>query len=1166
VAGLAEAFSVLAVFEAVDKMSSQLEKMDASLDKFSETSLKAAEAATASGAKIDESLLQTASGVDAVELADARLAAAQEKLAAATEQQAAAEQALLDTRAAVASEDALAAAADSVAAAQERAAAAATALASAQETLKIYEKEKLDADFVAAATDRVAEAQKSAAAATAELTAAQEQQASLVTSEDAAKAADALTAAQKGTAAATRDVSAAETQQAAVQKAAVLATDEGRAAADAAAASQAALTEKQALAAKGSEAMSSAMKYGAIGVAAVGYESLKAAGNWQNLTEHLVTDAGESQQNLAMVSAGMLKLAADTGTSTTDIANGMYHVESAGYHGAAGLSVLKAAAEGAKVGGADLDTVSKALTGTMNAYNMSGSQATQMMNALIATVGQGDMKMQDLAASLGNVAPVAASAGISFSQVGAAIATMTAQNMSAQQATQDLSHTIGSLQNPNAVAVKEMQALGLNVNAVSKNIGKVGLTGTLDELTQAVARNTQGGSVLISTFNASKQAAANAQQEIKAMPANLQSLANAYLNGSITSKQWATDLQGLSPVQAALMKQFATTADQTQKFNQLLTSGSPAAQTYNAAMSKLLGGTTGLKTALMLTGGRMDTFQASAAKVSEALSKGGTTVDNWDKIQGTFNQKMDRAKASVEAAGISIGQVLLPAATKIASVFADVLGPIASWMAQNQKWVGLIAAVVGGALAAAGAMKAWELATRAWAAIQGTVNALMAVFDAETEANPIGIIVIAIAALVAGLIYAYDHFKTFRDIVNDVGKVAVDVWKGVSSFFVGLWHTITHVFSSAIDTVINVVKHWYPLILGVLSGGILLIPALIFKYWNQISGFVEGIWNDVVNVTTTIWNAISGFFEKWWPLLLVIFAAPIAILIALWNHTHQAIFDFVKTVWNGISDFFTTIWHGISAAAEFVWKQIQKWIVTPIEQAWAELSSIIHTVVGFLATQWATILAGVQYIWGLVKHWLIQPLEDAWHAIVTTVTNITNAINKGLTDALHAVENIGSWFVSIGEDIINGIVSGVENAAGGLFGSLENVAKGALNAAKSFLGINSPSKLFADHVGLGIVEGIAKGVNDNAQLAHTAVRSLSSGLTATAHTAVTSSFTGASGLSALGAGGGAGSVQVTIDLRNAVVSGPAAINQLADKVGAALAKKLPAAGVKTRAI
>src|SRR5689334_15105964 len=90
-----------------------------------------------------------------------------------------------------------------------------------------------------------------------------------------------------------------------------------------------------------------------VGVAFVAY-GVKAAGDFQQSMNLLVTACGESQSNLKAVSDGVLSLARQTGTSTGMLAEGMYQVEKAGYRGANGLQVLKAAAQGAREEGADL--------------------------------------------------------------------------------------------------------------------------------------------------------------------------------------------------------------------------------------------------------------------------------------------------------------------------------------------------------------------------------------------------------------------------------------------------------------------------------------------------------------------------------------------------------------------------------------------------------------------------------------------------------------------------------------------------------------------------------------------------------------------------------------------------------------------------------------------
>ena len=441
-----------------------------------------------------------------------------------------------------------------------------------------------------------------------------------------------------------------------------------------------------------------ALLAGTAGFAVIGVESVKMAGNFQSAAEHLVTDAGESQAALSMVEQGMLKISTATGTAANDVVNGMYHIESAGFHGAAGLTLLKAATEGAKVGGADLDTIAKTLTGTMNAFHVPASGAVTVMNQLIATVGAGDMRMQDLASSLGNVGPIAASAGIQLSEVGGAIATMTSQNMSAQQATQDLANLIRSLGAPSAEATHEMAQMGLDANFVSKNLGKYGLTGTLAQLTDAITSHMgPAGLVLSNAFNQSQGAAHDMQIELQNMAPATRKVADELLNGTMTVSQWRKAIKGMPVEQHTLANEFLGTYNQAHRFNDLLKSGSPEAQTYNAILAKMTGGATGLNTALMLSGGNMATFANNVRTVNDASKKGGQNVDNWGQIQQTFNQKLETAKVTVENLGIKLGLVLIPKVEATATAIMNVIG----WFEKHKTVAKDLADVLMGVLGAA---------------------------------------------------------------------------------------------------------------------------------------------------------------------------------------------------------------------------------------------------------------------------------------------------------------------------------------------------------------------------------------------------------------------------------------------------------------------------------
>ncbi|MGH7721507.1 MAG: phage tail tape measure protein, partial [Candidatus Dormibacteria bacterium] len=97
----------------------------------------------------------------------------------------------------------------------------------------------------------------------------------------------------------------------------------------------------------------------AIGIGAV---TTDMAAKFQTSMTLLETGAGEAEANLKGVSDGILAMAPQVGVMPAELASGMYLIESAGYHGAAGLTVLRTAAEGAKVGGADMATVADVLT------------------------------------------------------------------------------------------------------------------------------------------------------------------------------------------------------------------------------------------------------------------------------------------------------------------------------------------------------------------------------------------------------------------------------------------------------------------------------------------------------------------------------------------------------------------------------------------------------------------------------------------------------------------------------------------------------------------------------------------------------------------------------------------------------------------------------------
>lgn len=144
--------------------------------------------------------------------------------------------------------------------------------------------------------------------------------------------------------------------------------------------------------------------------------------------------------------------------------------------------------------------------------------------------------------------------------------------------------------------------------------------------------------------------------------------------------------------------------------------------------------------------------------------------------------------------------------------------------------------------------------SKVMAAAQWLLNAAM-------SANPITLVVIAIAALAAGLIIAYKTCKPFRDAVNGIGKALSDFLKpaidAVSDTFSWLWSNILSPFIKVLQRLWNIITD-NPL-LALISP----ITAIVYviKHWQEILEALHKAWNIVVGAFETGIKAISDFLK-----------------------------------------------------------------------------------------------------------------------------------------------------------------------------------------------------------------------------------------------------------------------------------------------------------------
>ncbi|OSP88254.1 hypothetical protein B9W73_02665 [Lactococcus lactis] len=394
------------------------------------------------------------------------------------------------------------------------------------------------------------------------------------------------------------------------------------------------------------------------------------------------------------------------------------------------------------------------------------------------------------------------------------------------------------------------------------------------------------------------------------------------------------------------------------------------------------------------------------------------------------------------------------------------------------------------------AQQAWAIATGVWSAITTGATAIQTAFNAAIAANPIGMIVVAIMAVVAVLIYFFTQTTAGKQIWQDFINWLKVAWQGISSFFSGLWDGIVSTFNNVVSSISQIWTN----IVNTFNSAVNSIAAFVVPIFNNIVSGIQIAMNLIWSVIQIVWQAIKVTFELvvggivayikwagevWLSIITTAMNLISSVITTVWNAIKpfvmtavNAIKDVITTVWNAIASVITTVMTTIGNVISTAWAGIQVvfstvlgWIssyISIVVSTWQTIiSTVMNAILAVIVPIWNTISSVVSTVVGTIRNVISTAFEavrsttvnvfnavsgvvsSVWSTITNTITNAVNAVKNGVSSGFNAVKSVALSIFNAVSSSISSIWNGIKNAISNTVNSIKSTVSSVFNAIKS---------------------------------------------------------------------------------------------------------------------
>ena len=804
-----------------------------------------------------------------------------------------------------------------------------------------------------------------------------------------------------------------------------------------------------------------------VAVGTAGVASFAEVDKTMQLTNKTMNNTAEEAE---LLNKAMKDAAANSTFGMKDAATATLNFARAGLSAEDAAAALAPAMNLAAGEGGNLDTVSGGLVATINGFHGSFDEAGHYADVFAAACNNSALDVDSLSHAMSVAAPIFSAAGYNVNDAALYMGIMANNGIDADKAANSLKTGLARLISPAKEGYEAMKQLGIEVTNADGSM-KDSIT-IQRELHEAFGKLSESEQIAAASAIFGKNQMAPWLALINTAPEEVDALSLELDGASLSIEDFSKQLEAsglsLDGMKASMEKLGVSQKD----FDDILKASGGNAELFAEGLWEACDKGVSFEDVVKALGGDLNGLQTVMDNTK------GTTDVMAEAMMSGFGGSLEKLKSSIDVLVTSIGEALAPTIQKVADFIqglVDKFNALTPAQQQTIVQIGLVVAAIGPLLIVVGKVISSIGTIMTWAPkivsgvqnIIGIGSKLMGGLQSlwgVIMANPITLIVAAIAAAVAAFIYFWNTSEEFRQFwINlwEAIKAAVStvveaistfftvtvpaafnsfveffkgLWEGVKEFFSGIWEGMKEIVTTVWETIKNVVQLAI-MAIGEFFSTALTIITLPFQFiWENCKEIITAAWEAIKGAVSTALEAIGTAISTAWE------AVKTATSTAF-----EAVKTVVTTVWTAIKDAVTPIIQGIQTAVSTAWEAIKtatttafNAVKTAATTAWNGIKSAIDTVLNAVKTAVTTAWQAVQTTTTTVFNAVKSAVSTVWNGIQSTITSVINSIKSGISSGLNAIQST-----------VSSILNGIKNTFTNVFNGVWSFVQGVVNKLKS---------------------------------------------------------------------------------------------------------------------